>query len=283
MRVVVYPVAVALAILACGSFGTTPANQAAGDASSTNDTSIITDASFDVRAFLDGTPGEGPLTDDLVLWYAADQAVSANNGRVEAWNNLVSNAGHATATGDARPTILANILNGRPAIRFDGADNGLGFTFDITNEQKLTLVIVAATETSTTPGVNTACLSWSEKAAWGLTYVSPGQTELSFRFGTLQPDNDVNVDRLTSVATSFTRTVAIHDGVEDRLYINGEDVTTADGKVARINGTTGSGFIGRGHKGGFTGMVAEILVYKRAVATPGRDRNEDYLKAKYFP
>src|SRR5437667_2657547 len=56
-------------------------------------------------------------------WYRSmDLTTLADNDPVSTWTDRTSNHYDATGTGTARPTFKTNILNGKPALRFDGND-----------------------------------------------------------------------------------------------------------------------------------------------------------------
>ena len=75
----------------------------------------------------------------------------------------------------------------------------------------------------------------------------------------------------------------------DLLYINGRRVLKKGGKRAAIAGCKDTGALGRshGHQGDkeentyFTGEIAEVLVYTKALNETERRQVERYLMRKY--
>lgn len=62
----------------------------------------------------------------LDIWLKADAGVNLNGNGVIAWNDQSGNGHHALVTPSlSSPQLVANELNGRPVIRFNGIDNGL--------------------------------------------------------------------------------------------------------------------------------------------------------------
>ena len=75
--------------------------------------------------------------------------------------------------------------------------------------------------------------------------------------------------------------VARKEGATDSLYLNGGLLLTETGKVSAIGGCLDRATLGRGWTGGFTGMIAEVLVYLRALSDIERQAVEKYLMNKY--
>lgn len=72
-----------------------------------------------------GTTTFQPPTTDLRLWLRADAGVqTATDGTLTVWSDQSGNANDA-APGVTSPTLVANALNGKPAVRFNGSDNYL--------------------------------------------------------------------------------------------------------------------------------------------------------------
>jgi hypothetical protein len=64
--------------------------------------------------------------DGLELWFDATVGVTENNGVVVSWKDRSKNARHALQTAvNYRPKLVADGLNGKPAIVFDGEDRYL--------------------------------------------------------------------------------------------------------------------------------------------------------------
>jgi hypothetical protein len=88
------------------------------------------------------------VEDELALWLASDVAVTTDpQGRVISWQDLIygdnQSAEDAIQTIDsARPRLVADALNGRPAIRFDGNSDFLLTTpLETTDDQTVLIVM----------------------------------------------------------------------------------------------------------------------------------------------
>ena len=67
-----------------------------------------------------------PAVADLRLWLRADKGVTETAGAVSSWNDQSGNFNLTTQADAAkRPVLVANAINGKPALRFDGADDSL--------------------------------------------------------------------------------------------------------------------------------------------------------------
>lgn len=63
----------------------------------------------------------------LALWVEADAGTSTttDGAAVSTWNDQSGNDRHITGSGSTRPVYKADILNGKPVLRFDGVDDVL--------------------------------------------------------------------------------------------------------------------------------------------------------------
>src|SRR6056297_2744156 len=78
-----------------------------------------------------GPGGVGNDTTNL-LWLRADAISGYNNGDpLDTWIDTSGNQNHGEQTGTARPTYETNIINGLPAIYFDGVDDYIDTLFTI--------------------------------------------------------------------------------------------------------------------------------------------------------
>src|SRR5262249_3876940 len=65
---------------------------------------------------------------DLLVWLKADSRGWTNGTPVSVWPDLSdarNDAAQATAAG--RPLVVTNDMNGKPALRFDGTNDSMGF------------------------------------------------------------------------------------------------------------------------------------------------------------
>jgi hypothetical protein len=229
----------------------------------------------------------------LGLWLKADTGVTLSGSAVTQWadqSGNVRNASQSTSTN--RPLLVSNALNGKPAIRFDGGNDFLSFTYPINGLNGVTMFLVsAARDTDNPSGPQNAAVYWPETSSWGATFLSAFQSKALARIGTGQTNTNLSYTRPANIGTAYTRTSVKHDGANgtDVLYVNGVAVQTATGRLSALNGIQNNGFLGQGLGSTsttntyFNGDIVEVLVYSRALSEAERQQVEQYLQQKYFP
>lgn len=225
--------------------------------------------------------------DGLVLWLDADAIEWLDDGQpVETWEDLSGAGNHATqATEASRPTYKTGILNGKPVVRFDGADD-----------------ILANSSPALPSGsdARTVFAVFERKSAGTNVIFDYGTQSNGQRFGLVVnhsvPETSVAWwGHRWGVADSFTgftaMTVLVPDGVSNTngasIYIDGVPLLssgTTSGSVQALNTVLGEMRVG-GHLSNASSEVdiAEILIYDRALSGSEREDVEAYLMAKYGP
>lgn len=88
--------------------------------------------------------------DGIALWLIADDALaSPAGGPIDTWRNPEFAGVYATASGNARPTVVSNVQNGHAVIRFDGIDDILSTNIDISPERMPSVTIFSVFTTAT--------------------------------------------------------------------------------------------------------------------------------------
>ena len=230
----------------------------------------------------------------LTGWWKADAGAYKDAGvtlatdgeTVQQWNDQ-SGAGRnlAQGTSGARPTLVANVLNGKPVIRFDGTDDVLQ------SSAALSSFITAAAGTFFVVGIlranNTDNATEYENDA-AFQDVS-GNVYLSFR--TSNPrTRSVNFDGSADVAGKNTDVIDaphcflwLHSG--GNVYHGLSDVrssqlaSAASGNTLTLASTLR---VGGNYATVFTQIdIAEIVVYAAAVSESDRLGVEKYIANKY--
>ncbi len=263
------------------AFGDAPA--AAGQASSADagtevgDAGVMPAAGDDAGSIAPRSPGA--VGDGLVAWFdAADQGFN-DGAAVGDWH------GAQQADPDAMPTYVADGLNGHPVIRFDGVNDILqvqdfsGLTdYDVfavwqspivpaTNE--FTHILRHGTED--TENFELTFSSPFDIALHAAGFSSAGEWVLA-QFDAPTPNTpylwnstyDSTLGDLTARSNGVV--ITVHDG-EPRLPDVGEAVLGLGGRP--------------GPDRFFTGDIAEIVIYDRALDTTERDLIQRYLADKW--
>lgn len=218
---------------------------------------------------------------NLGLWLKADALALSNGDPVASWTDSSGNARHATqGTGGKQPIFNTNVLNGLPAITFDGTDDELVSTdFEGTSQ---TVFVVMTVDADAGTGSATRAI-----------VAKPGQTLIR---GTVS-GGAAQVTCIATVNASFT-VGNLRDAVWRRLYtywdeagpvelhnfVNGVELGSgAGGGSGPLANSANAWHIGseinqRFHKG----KIAEVIVYTRLLDASERAAVDQYLNDKYF-
>lgn len=110
--------------------------------------------SFDVLLWLDATWGV----------YSDNGSTFATNGQAaQLWASKVSTITASQSTAASRPLYFASVANGRPGLLFDGTDDSMTFSSQITTSTPY-LIFYVATNSDGTTGSN--ILGFSSSNAW---------------------------------------------------------------------------------------------------------------------
>lgn len=212
-----------------------------------------------------------------VLWLRADLGVTLNAGNVSAWADQSGlNNNFTQATGGLQPPWNATgAPNSLPSITFNASTYLKGPV--VTNVQhNWTMFIVLknnsaasnsqfAFSTGTGNGVGFGVAPGKQRALLdvGVSYVFPGSS---------------------LITTSWEQWTAEDSSSVDTLRANGTDQGTLTNGPFTPNAATGNGFIGIANTltNGWTGSIAEILVYNMALTPTQVAFVESYLATRYL-
>lgn len=139
---------------------------------------------YDVSLWLDATWG---------VYSDGGSTPATNGGTVQTWSSKVSGISAGQSTAASRPAYFASVANGRPGLFFDGADDSMTFSSQITTSNGY-LIFYVATNSDGADGANV--LGFSASSAWYLRdNVTGGEGIKS------------NVATVTATATGETNTI----------------------------------------------------------------------------
>jgi hypothetical protein len=250
-----------------------------------------------------------PISDDLALWLAADIGVKTQRGdRVVAWPDILF-GGNATAEdavqplNTAQPRLVANAINGKPALRFDGSTNYLVTTPLETTDNQTILIVCQFSKHALRPG--------RKRGGQVLNYNGPPHRLVSSTFepGVLQigepivegfassriggklfagrlEGRDVSESEIYTapvgaeapVLLAYCYDLKAHNA---SLWINGSLVGSEP--ALRPAGVTSRKVIGRHGfmQYFFDGDLAELLIFNRALSADQLQQMTRFLSAKY--
>ena len=204
-------------------------------------------------------------------------AVNTAQGTLATWQDQSGKGNHAVqGTSSAQPTLVANALNGRPVVRFDGSEwNRL--SLNLPDMMSGATAGEAFVVLKSTAAAGTCRSLWSLSSGdssyypyyYGLIYESFGRWS-SVQFG---PRVALDQAQIYNVAASATEWTARQNGL-----MVGRD---AGGAVAFPSNPV----LGRARSGGssFQGDIAEVVVYDRVLTDAEREAVHVYLTMKYAP
>lgn len=230
-----------------------------------------------------------PTTAGLKLWLEADALVGLPDGSPVAFWPDSSGSGYAAAqpTASQRPVYHKNVLNGHPAVRFDGLDDIVGGTAPGLQVPDNTIFIVTKLG-GDVPA--TRPILGNGDASDYLTYCV-GVTSLN---RVISIHQNAATDARVSVSTSGLDTIGFKvltysrrlDGanVTTKMWANGNDLfntTYTDGH--RLHDGRSSYELGGYTRGAafYAGEIAEVLFYDATLSDADRRAVEAYLSTKY--
>lgn len=217
--------------------------------------------------------GSSPPSAGMHLWLRADAGVTASGGLVSRWLDQSGNGRHASMNLVSRqPALASGALNGRPVIRFNGA-------------QSMYLDIYAQPTTFTVFVVGKNSMP-SESYSMIL---GPGSTSPNNQ---LRWENGSQVlfvglgNNMPIITSSIGNTRAYHalsaryNGSVMNVYRDGNTVsshsftTTGPWTLASVGSWLSSYYM--------QGDLAEVILYDRALSETERASVNEYLRSKYF-
>ena len=221
----------------------------------------------------------------LVLWLDANDTstVTLNSGTVSQWRDKSGLANHAVQSlANQQPEYKSNYLNGKAVMAFDGEDDCLNVpdnsSLDVSNITIFLVLRNANPDNVTYPTI-------IDKLPMNQAYLFQidADDQPFFRIkgnGVLYYAKSGSGNR---VVDSFSDWMGWYDGKVLKFFINGWQAAST--KVSEtgipIQSTSGDLAIGSGTGFGFSGDIAEIIMYNNAISDSDRLKVRRYLASKY--
>ncbi len=224
---------------------------------------------------------ELPVSDGLMLWLKADAGVASVDGIVSSWEDQ-SKYGQSASQSDAgmRPLLVADGLNGKPTIRFDGVDDFFDLpsgTVDLT--AGVSFFVVA--QEAPTKDVNcTAYVEFSNGSEIQDIHFGQWQYKLLYEV------TDTWVQAITTLPVDTPQVLsAVHrsnDTVEIRKDSEPIGLSTfhTPETLERVQNYVGKSLYGNCMT--FSGKISEILMYGRGVSKEEATQIEAYLSDRWL-
>ena len=240
-------------------------------------------------------------TAGLQLWLRADAGVTLNGTTVSGWADQSGNGNDAIqANASRQPLLVAGALNGRPVLRFDGANDRLGLT-GATPMSQISLFIVQKADAGATGPYPYYPISLGDAFHDGQVYYLSMQNDFSIaRSDEIEPGAGLHqwVRATVKDCAAFGQWKIVSVVTDQRIWsttlrANGVNASIAPQESnisisVPLGDSTGTGVGGIGGADGvpvgqltFKGDIAEVLVYSSALTDSARQAVENYLNSKY--
>ncbi|HEX7862192.1 MAG TPA: Ig-like domain-containing protein [Verrucomicrobiae bacterium] len=228
-----------------------------------------------------------PPTTGLQLWLRADTGVTTNaTGAVSQWQDQSGNNNHALQTDDTRqPRVIANALNAKPVLRFDGTDDFLNVTTSPSLDIPGDIASFAVIRVDDYANYN---------SIWGKTAGANGNIPAPTDFYLIQGNGfpqlyrgdgsafgNVQAERAVR-ANSYVVLGFRQAGTEITHYLNGN--INGTGEITATPFDAGTDLKIGTREDLFTklkGDMAELLIYNEALTEAQVNTAMNYLRTKY--
>jgi hypothetical protein len=227
-----------------------------------------------------GPGGVGTIdgTSSLKLWLRADKNVSYDNlKKIISWTDYSGNNIVLTSSGTA-PLFASNSLNGMPVVNFNSDQAGLVKTgvqgSNLFSASKNTIIFVKQSVSGA------YWLNWQSAPANQVSFsLSSGKEVYNFpdnTSGQLISSGSVNgAYNILSNRTDGTNQAIFLNGVQDATKANSLTLTTSASSNIYLGNYDGTDI------NGWTGYIAECVIFNTDLNSAQRTLVENYLSAKY--
>ena len=223
---------------------------------------------------------------DCVIWLQAgsdDVQFNPNTGRVTTWLDRSGNNNHAYQTDTNRqPVFVSSGLNGLPALHFDQRLFNDAYAAGLVTSNALNAAFSVFT---------VMCVR--DDSGRGIAWRRfVGSLDKNWLLGTYSDGSfyaHADTSELSGIAArlrapyQFGRTYtlsAVNTTSEQRFYVNGYDLT-GNSSLTTSPGRLTIGGCARNAADPSDVVIAEVIVYERALSAAERDQVEAYLKERY--
>lgn len=222
----------------------------------------------------------------LRLWLAADRIVGLADGDpVASWTDLSGNGNHATqGTTAAKPLYKTGIVNGRPAVLFDGVDDFLSLpsgAYSVLSTSAKTVILAVKWVAL---GSDKRMLS-TQNAGFSGRFSMVTFSSTAYQFFYQNGTTASNLFQVSGNAPSSSVPQIcsfVQGGTVVNGYVNNTAIAAAGsdgGSEALINAALGANGAGSGAFGNL--YILEALIYNRALSTAEASAVRRYLGARY--
>ncbi len=226
---------------------------------------------FAYSSFAQSGPGGIGNSTEIKLWLDASQLSLSNTDAVTTWNDNSGNNNTATQSNtNFKPTFNTNQINGFPAVNFDGFNDALNITSNITNTDITTFLVFSNSSTNVKTIFHTDSniyISNPNSAGMG-SFNGWKSNSIS------KPNNNFSIFSGTSSSITGLQTIA-SDNISLSATFNNQrnfDTTT----LGAYYNVSNNSYIQHTKM-----LLAELVVYNEALNSAKRKIVSNYLALKY--
>lgn len=216
---------------------------------------------------------------DLSLWYDASDATTITHisGSVSQWNDKSGNNYHASqSTGSRQPITGTRTINGFNALDFDGVDDRMiidsGF-YSIANGPNSVFAVVQVDNATKTEHIIISGMNSTPSTRFILSASGSG-TMAAFLNGTTALTVGITLDTAAHLHAAMRNGTAL-----TRSYDSITGSSTAGSNQTLVN--VGIGARPDNGANALDGLIAEIIVYSRALSGTEETQVKNYLQSKW--
>jgi alpha-tubulin suppressor-like RCC1 family protein len=240
------------------------ASNSAGDSPYSNEVSVST------PVWESAVPANG-----LQLWLRADAGLSLNGSNsVARWTDQSANQASLQATGAQQPQLIANVLNGKPVVRFNGTSNIVQTATAVDLFHGITdWTVILITKPASAQQANADIFDQQHNGGVGFVMEQYDANMNQYWLGN---------DLVTLDSTQVKMLTSVRAGSTQRDYQNAVKVSevAASGFIPQTRPFGVGGWLYGGRF--YSGDVLELLIYNRALTDLERGQLQDYLDQKYL-
>ena len=217
----------------------------------------------------------------LQLWLRGDYGVTATEGKVTSWAVEGSPLKAQAKDPAESPSVVANAINGKPALRFDGDHNMLEVPMSIDAEVAPALTVISVWSSATADKNPLRKLYGADDGGYDRAAGIDDRAPDGSNYTVFAGSGGV-LGVFTFAANTTNLTIESYANKKLNTWVNGAAAkTNVDAEYDHMPDHLFIGGTGHTYTESWKGDIAEMLIYKRTLTDDERRKIEDYLGAKY--
>jgi hypothetical protein len=227
-----------------------------------------------------------PQRESMQLWLRAAAGVDSDGGAVTRWRDLSGKGADAVqAESASRPLLVAGAIGGAPGLVFDGSNDWLGIGPGFRDfSQGCTAIFVVQPDQ---PRNWARFIDFARSAGNSNVMFYRETTTTNFRYGNYYANGSSNILTTGGLLQPATSAVLAVNHLPDgsvKIFHNGSLVAERTGMAVPNTALRTRNYIGRSNWSSdayYSGAIAEIILYNRALGDLERETLEADVRAVY--